>query len=91
MDKHAIHSSLWLEAGEFLLFYADGEPDLGPEHLEFKLSSEGGSVGLFADGAAVKTVGQETFRVSTTTTTISTTISTTTSGAAVTVDLSEGA
>ena len=41
-----------------------------------------GSVGLFADGAAVKTVGQETFRVSTTTTTISTTISTTTSGAA---------
>lgn len=50
-----------------------------------------GSVGLFADGAAVKTVGQETFRVSTTTTTISTTISTTTSGAAVTVDLSEGA
>ena len=26
-----------------------------------------GSVGLFADGAAVKTVGQETFRVSATT------------------------
>ena len=43
-----------------------------------------GSVGLFADGAAVKTVGQETFRVSTTTTTTTTTttISTTTSGAA---------
>ncbi len=47
-DKHAIHSSLWLEAGGFLVFYADDATDLGPEHLSFRLGSEGGTVGLFA-------------------------------------------
>jgi hypothetical protein len=47
-DKHAIHSSLWINAGEFLLFYADDQVDDGPEHLSFRLGSEGGAVGLYA-------------------------------------------
>jgi len=48
-DKHALHSDLWIPAGEFLLLYADGIDDLSqPTHVSFKLTGAGGSVGLFA-------------------------------------------
>jgi hypothetical protein len=48
-DKHALHSDLAIPAGGFMLFYADGIDDVAQaQHLSFKLTGEGGSVGLFA-------------------------------------------
>jgi len=48
-DKHALHSDLKIPAGGFMLFYADGVDDVAQaQHLSFKLTGEGGSVGLFA-------------------------------------------
>lgn len=37
----------YIEAGEFLLFWADGEPDQGPFHTSFKLSKDGEDIGIF--------------------------------------------
>ncbi len=48
-DKHALHSDLAVDAGGFLLLYADGTDDLQqPQHLSFRLTAAGGSVGLYA-------------------------------------------
>jgi len=45
--------SLSIPAGGFLVLAADGQPELGPTHLPFSLSSEGETVSLFrSDGAA---------------------------------------
>lgn len=47
-----IPPGLRLGAGEFIVFWADGEDDQGDTHTNFKLSSGGEEVGLFAaDGA----------------------------------------
>ncbi len=35
--------------GEFIVFYADEEPEEGVLHLDFKLSSNGESIGIFQD------------------------------------------
>lgn len=43
-----LHGGLTLGPGEFIVFYADDEPDLGPLHLGFKLSQDGGTLGVFA-------------------------------------------
>lgn len=40
--------ALTLEAGGFLVLWADELPDLGPDHLGFALSNDGGEVALFA-------------------------------------------
>jgi hypothetical protein len=47
-DKHRLARGLVLEAGGFLLLWADGQPDLGPTHLDFSLSEDGEAVGVFA-------------------------------------------
>ncbi|MFT4628682.1 MAG: hypothetical protein ACI8PZ_007378 [Myxococcota bacterium] len=44
--QHRIDASLVVPAGGFILLYADGEPDRGPAHLSFGLSSEGEAVVL---------------------------------------------
>jgi hypothetical protein len=37
----------YIESGEFLLIWADGEPEQGPFHATFKLSKDGEDIGLF--------------------------------------------
>jgi len=41
-------SGLALEPGGYLLLYADGVPETGNDHLDFKLDADGGSVALWA-------------------------------------------
>lgn len=49
---HRLDDDLRIEAGEYLVFAADGQPELGPLHLSFRLSSLGESLGLYRyDGA----------------------------------------
>lgn len=45
-DKWMIPDTV-IEPGEFLLFWADDEPDEGPLHMTFKLSKGGEKIGLF--------------------------------------------
>ncbi|MBO87474.1 MAG: hypothetical protein CL927_19165, partial [Deltaproteobacteria bacterium] len=55
-DKHPLASSLSIEAGAFLLLFADDEQG-GPECVGFKLSASGESIGLYRpDGTAVDTI-----------------------------------
>ncbi len=37
-----------LQAGEFQLFWADGDPALGDHHADFKLSKDGEEIGIFS-------------------------------------------
>ncbi|MCB9765795.1 MAG: lamin tail domain-containing protein [Alphaproteobacteria bacterium] len=46
-DKHTL-GDLSVPAGGFLLLYADGDPELGDEHLGFKLNREEDAIGLFS-------------------------------------------
>lgn len=41
-----------IEPGGFLLLIADGDPDAGPTHVDFKLSSEGETVGVYTESGA---------------------------------------
>jgi hypothetical protein len=52
--RHRFLESLVVEAGGFVLFAADGLPELGPSHLSFSLAEEGEEVALFrlADASA---------------------------------------
>lgn len=43
-----LDDSLTIEAGGFLLLWADGDPEEGPQHLDFNLSRKGGQIGLYA-------------------------------------------
>ena len=45
---HTMTGGLTLGAGEFLLLWADGLPELGADHLGFKLDGDGESVGVYA-------------------------------------------
>ena len=47
-EKHSMSGLLSVEAGGFLLLWADGEGGAGADHLNFKLSSEGGDLGIYA-------------------------------------------
>jgi hypothetical protein len=47
-DPHVLTGGLVLEAGGFLVLWADGAPDRGPDHLGFALSESGEAVALFA-------------------------------------------
>lgn len=45
-DRHRLEQ-LSIAPGGFLVLWADGEPSLGPEHLGFTLSADGGDLGLY--------------------------------------------
>jgi hypothetical protein len=52
--QYALPNGLTIAANGYLLFYADGDPNLGPQHTNFKLSKTGEYVGLYgAQGAAL--------------------------------------
>lgn len=51
-DKHVL-SGLRIEAGGWLLLYADDEPSAGDAHLSFKLSGEGEELGLYTPEGGV--------------------------------------
>lgn len=54
---HTFADDTILEAGGFLVIFADEDVDAGPLHAPFKLSSDGEDIGLFnADLQAVDTV-----------------------------------
>ncbi len=55
-DKHALAAELEVPAGGHLVLWADGDPERGPHHLDFKLDSDGEPVALFFDGALVDVV-----------------------------------
>jgi len=42
-----------LPAGEFILFWADGTPDNGEFHTNFKLSKDGEEIGIFTENSTV--------------------------------------
>lgn len=46
--KHVLPQGTAIEAEGYLLLYADGDTDLGDDHLVFSLPAEGGSLSLFA-------------------------------------------
>ncbi len=51
-EKHALSADLIVDAGEYLVFAADGLPERGPTHLSFGLAAAGDAIGLYrADGA----------------------------------------
>ncbi|MFT5680938.1 MAG: hypothetical protein ACI8RZ_001844 [Myxococcota bacterium] len=43
-----LDDTLSIEAGGFLLLWADKDPEEGPNHLDFGMSRDGGQIGLFA-------------------------------------------
>jgi hypothetical protein len=47
-DKYVFDAGTTLAAGGYLLLWADGLPDTGPDHLGFKLDEAGGEVTLYA-------------------------------------------
>ena len=52
-DRHTL-SGLSIEAGGWLLLYADGDPEQGDEHLDFSLNADGEEIGLYSpDGGVV--------------------------------------
>ncbi len=46
-NKWQIPSSLILEPDSFIILWADGLPEVGPDHLDFKLSGEGEQIGIY--------------------------------------------
>lgn len=46
--RHRITPLSFIPASGYFVFKADGNTGSGPEHLNFKLSPDGGSIGLFA-------------------------------------------
>lgn len=59
-SKHVLVGGLAIPPGGFLLLWADGLPEIGPEHLGFVLGKEGGEVALYApDGrGSIVTYGE---------------------------------
>ena len=53
-DKHALDGSLSIEAGGYLVLFADNDEEEGPRHVGFSLAAEGESIGLYLpNGSAV--------------------------------------
>ena len=46
--KHRLARGLVLQAGGFLVLWADRKPELGPTHLDLSLAEDGEAVGVFA-------------------------------------------
>lgn len=60
-DRYAFPDGLTIKAGDWLLLWADGDPEAGPEHLDIKLEDGGEEVGIFlGDGTAVDRVEYKT-------------------------------
>jgi hypothetical protein len=56
IDERERHTlvGLSIEAGGWLLLYADGDPDQGDDHLDFSLDVDGEEIGLYSpDGGVV--------------------------------------
>jgi hypothetical protein len=51
--RYAIPNGLRVPAGGFLLFYADSQPELGPQHTNFGLKKDGEYLGLYAAQGSV--------------------------------------
>jgi hypothetical protein len=49
--KFAIPPGLSIKAGGVILFYADNEPQLGPQHTNFRLAQEGEYLAIYANAA----------------------------------------
>jgi hypothetical protein len=45
--RHRVVPLTFMGAGAHFLFFADGDPEDGPSHLDFKLSADQGAIGLF--------------------------------------------
>jgi hypothetical protein len=45
--RHRIAELSFVAGGGFIVFHADGRPDRGPNHLNFRLSVQGGRIGLY--------------------------------------------
>jgi hypothetical protein len=53
-EKHPLDSALVVEAGGYLVLFADDDEDEGTQHVGFNLSASGESIGLYSpDGRAV--------------------------------------
>jgi hypothetical protein len=50
--RFRIPDGITIPAGDFVLFFADGAPERGPFHTNFRLSRNGESVGLYETDAA---------------------------------------
>lgn len=46
-DRHQIRPLTFVGPKGYIVFKADGDPDQGAEHLDFKLAAEQGEIGLF--------------------------------------------
>ena len=52
--KYQITTKFTIPAGGFVVFYADNNPEQGPDHTNFSLNASGGDIALFkADGITV--------------------------------------
>jgi len=47
-DRHQITPLSFIAGYGYLRFFADGDPSQGAEHLNFRLSGDGGDIGLFS-------------------------------------------
>ena len=56
-DRAPLAAGLTVPAGGFLLLYADGDEDAGPDHLDFSLDADGGDVALYAPDGRGLVVG----------------------------------
>ncbi len=55
--KFIIADGTIIQPGRFLLFWADGEPEEGERHCNFKLSADGEEIGLFdPDGILINEI-----------------------------------
>src|SRR5262249_57365142 len=63
---HDIDPLTFIAGGGYLVFIADGDAGAGPNHVNFKLGSEKGMIGLFSANGAIDTViyGPQTTDVS---------------------------
>ncbi len=60
--RHRIADGVIIPPRGHLVFYADGEPQQGPLHLNFKLERNGESIGLFeADAGGIKKLDEVVF------------------------------
>jgi hypothetical protein len=50
--KHVLGGGLVLEAGGFVVLWADDQPGAGPTHLGFALADDGDAIGLYAPSGA---------------------------------------
>lgn len=63
-DRHRIADGVVIPSHGYVVFYADGQPQQGPRHLNFKLEKNGESIGLFeATATGMKKLDEHIFGV----------------------------